>query len=96
MGSRIAILQEPTVDWVCPLLGIWRIGAIFAPPELDQGVERLKTIVKHAELAAISIHDDTAFDFPLREILSQDDNNLNNNLVNLSSLTTSTVAFIEC
>lgn len=91
IGSRIAILQEPTVDWICSLIGIWRIGATFVPLELDQGVERLKTIVKHADLAAVLVHDDTVATF--RDIVSGDDDILNKKLVNLSSLTTSTVVF---
>ena len=44
-GMRIAVLQEPTPDWIASLLAIMRIGAIYIP--LDQGNPwpRLATIM---------------------------------------------------
>ncbi|KAK0726293.1 hypothetical protein B0T21DRAFT_403405 [Apiosordaria backusii] len=59
-GSRIGVLQEPTVDWVCSMLGIWRFGGSYVPLEVTQGVGRLKTIVSHADLTAVLIHDATS------------------------------------
>ncbi|KAK4060435.1 uncharacterized protein Triagg1_10796 [Trichoderma aggressivum f. europaeum] len=58
-GSRIGVLQEPTVDWICSMLGIWRFGASYVPLEVTQGAGRLKSIVEDANLAAILVHDAT-------------------------------------
>ncbi|KAM7221976.1 non-ribosomal peptide synthetase [Rhypophila decipiens] len=57
--SRIGVLQEPTVDWVCSMLGIWRFGASYVPLEVTQGVGRLRTMVKDADLAAVLVHSQT-------------------------------------
>ncbi|KAI5463235.1 non-ribosomal peptide synthetase [Mariannaea sp. PMI_226] len=57
--SRIGVLQEPTVDWICSMLGIWRFGGSYVPLEVTQGPGRLKTIVQDADLAAVLIHDGT-------------------------------------
>lgn len=57
--SRVGVLQEPTVDWICSMQGIWRAGATYVPLEISQGTERLTTIVQDAQLVAILIHDDT-------------------------------------
>ncbi|KAK4199185.1 putative hybrid NRPS/PKS enzyme [Triangularia verruculosa] len=54
--SRIGVLQEPTVDWICCMLGIWRFGGSYVPLEVTQGVGRLKSIVRDADLAAVLVH----------------------------------------
>lgn len=57
--SRIGVLQEPTVDWVCSMLGIWRFGGSYVPLEVTQGAGRLRSIVQDADLAAVLVHDAT-------------------------------------
>ncbi|KAM0254469.1 hypothetical protein ACHAQJ_006751 [Trichoderma viride] len=57
--SRVGVLQEPTVDWICSMLGIWRFGASYVPLEVTQGVGRLSSILRDADLAAILVHDAT-------------------------------------
>ncbi|KAK3313006.1 non-ribosomal peptide synthetase [Apodospora peruviana] len=57
--SRIGVLQEPTVGWMCSMLAIWRFGGSYVPLEVVQGVGRLKSIVRDADLAAILVHDAT-------------------------------------
>ncbi|OPB42740.1 non-ribosomal peptide synthetase [Trichoderma guizhouense] len=57
--SRIGVLQDPTVDWICSMLGIWRFGASYVPLEVTQGTGRLKSIIEDADLAAILVHDAT-------------------------------------
>ncbi len=58
-GSRIGVLQDPNVDWICSMLGIWRFGGSYVPLEVTQGVGRLKSIVHDANLAAVLVHDAT-------------------------------------
>lgn len=54
--SRIGVLQEPTVDWICSMLGIWRFGGSYVPLEITQGAGRLKSIINDAQLAVILVH----------------------------------------
>lgn len=57
--SRIGVLQEPTVSWISSMLGIWRFGGSYVPLEITHGAERLKSIMRDANIAAILIHDAT-------------------------------------
>ncbi|TLD04871.1 uncharacterized protein PgNI_10061 [Pyricularia grisea] len=58
-GSRVGIFQEPTVDWVVTMLGVWRAGASFVPMDLGQGLPRLARIARAANLAAVVAHPET-------------------------------------
>lgn len=58
-GSRVGIFQEPTVDWVVTMLGVWRAGASYVPLDLSQGLERLAKISKDARLSAVVVHEAT-------------------------------------
>lgn len=56
---RIGVLQEPTADWICSMLGIWRFGGSYVPLEVTQGSGRLKSIAHDAGLGAVLVHDAT-------------------------------------
>lgn len=58
-GSRVAVLQEPTPDWVSSILAIMRIGATYLP--LDVGIPwaRLATIVKDCQPQAVLVDEHT-------------------------------------
>ncbi|KAK4165620.1 putative hybrid NRPS/PKS enzyme [Cladorrhinum sp. PSN259] len=56
---RIGVLQEPTADWICSMLGIWRFGGSYVPLEVTQGPGRLKSIAHDAGLGAVLVHDAT-------------------------------------
>ena len=58
-GSSVAVFQHPTANWVCCLLAIIRIGAIYFPLDLRNPLERLAAIVKAAQPSAILVHADT-------------------------------------
>lgn len=58
-GRRVGLLQEPTVDWIVTMLGVWRTGASYVPLDLSQGLARLAKIVEDARLTAIVVHDAT-------------------------------------
>lgn len=55
-GSRVAVFQHPTANWVCCLLAIMRIGAIYVPLDLRNPLERLVAIVKAAQPSALLAH----------------------------------------
>ncbi|KAH8895882.1 non-ribosomal peptide synthetase [Thozetella sp. PMI_491] len=57
--SRVAMLQEPTVDWICSMLAIWRLGCTYVPLEVTQGAARLSIILNDARPAAIIMHNAT-------------------------------------
>lgn len=61
-GSFVGIYQEPTVDWICCLLAIWKIGAIYVPLDARQSMERLKTIAEDCKPQSILVHEATAAD----------------------------------
>ncbi|KAL1860948.1 putative Hybrid PKS-NRPS biosynthetic cluster [Paecilomyces lecythidis] len=44
-GSKVAVFQEPSALWICSLLAIWKIGAIYLPLDNRNGLARLASIV---------------------------------------------------
>lgn len=58
-GSRVAVLQEPTADWVSSILAVMRIGAIYLPLDLGIPWSRLAAIVKDCQPAAVLVDDQT-------------------------------------
>lgn len=57
--SRIGVFQEPEVDWVCSMLGVWRAEHTYVPLETTQGIRRLADVAKEAKLSALLVHDPT-------------------------------------
>ncbi|KAH9905503.1 hypothetical protein F4778DRAFT_803016 [Xylariomycetidae sp. FL2044] len=59
--SRVAVFQEPTVDWICSLLAIWHAGATYVPLDLriTESMSRLAIIAHAAKPSAILCHDTT-------------------------------------
>ncbi|KAL9109110.1 MAG: hypothetical protein Q9227_006201 [Pyrenula ochraceoflavens] len=61
-GSCVAVYQQPTSDWICSLLAIWKIGAAFVPLDPRNPLERLAIIVNDCKPSAILCHDLTSHD----------------------------------
>lgn len=59
LGSRVAVLQEPKSDWVCSLLAIMRIGAVYLPLDLGTPLSRLAIIVGDCQPSAVLVDTDT-------------------------------------
>ncbi|GKZ24594.1 putative Hybrid PKS-NRPS biosynthetic cluster [Aspergillus brasiliensis] len=51
--SFVVVAFGPSVDTVCALLAIWRLGAVYVPADLEHGVERLTLILKDCHPAAL-------------------------------------------
>ncbi|GKZ30068.1 putative Hybrid PKS-NRPS biosynthetic cluster [Aspergillus brasiliensis] len=49
----VVVACGPSVDTVCALLAIWRLGAVYVPADLEHGVERLSLILKDCHPAAL-------------------------------------------
>ncbi|KAK8103678.1 uncharacterized protein PG998_010711 [Apiospora kogelbergensis] len=45
-GSKVGFFLSPSVDWVCCLLAVLRLGAIYVPLDATAGMERLHSIVR--------------------------------------------------
>lgn len=58
-GSRVAVFQEPTSEWVCSLLGIWHAGGTYVPMDLRSSLSRLAAVAGSAKPTAILCHDAT-------------------------------------
>lgn len=52
-GSLVAVFQDPSADWICSMLAIFRIGATYIPLDLRNSVVRLMSIVKAARPAFV-------------------------------------------
>ena len=63
-GSRVAVFQEPTSDWVCSLLAIFRVGSVYVPLDLRTSLPRLAAIVKNCQPRTILAHEATLHSVP--------------------------------
>jgi hybrid polyketide synthase/nonribosomal peptide synthetase ACE1 len=52
-GVFIGIYQEPSVVWICSLLAIWKVGAIYVPLDPRDSLERLLAIIEDCKPAFI-------------------------------------------
>lgn len=57
-GTVIGVFQEPSTDWICSMLAIFRAGAVYVPLDLRNSVARLGAIVT-ASRPAIILTDNT-------------------------------------
>ena len=58
-ASRVAVFQQPSAEWVCSLLAIWRAGGTYIPMDLRNSLPRLAAIAKVAKPTVILCHADT-------------------------------------
>ena len=63
-GSRVAVFQQPSTDWICSLLAIWHVGATYIPMDLRNSVSRLAAIAGAAKPSAILCDYETEKDVP--------------------------------
>ena len=61
---RVVVFQEPTVDWVCSVLAIMRLGATYVPLDLRTTLPRLASIVKDCRPRAVLAHGATIDQVP--------------------------------
>ena len=63
-GHKVAVFQEPTADWICSLLAIFRVGAVYVPLDLRTSLPRLARIVSQCTPNLILAHDSTMANVP--------------------------------
>ncbi|GLA04538.1 nonribosomal peptide synthase [Aspergillus niger] len=49
----VVVACGPSVDTVCALLAIWRLGAVYVPADLEHGIERLSLVLKDCQPTAL-------------------------------------------
>ncbi|KAF2175886.1 polyketide synthase PksB [Zopfia rhizophila CBS 207.26] len=64
-GTVIGVFQEPSTDWICSMLAIFRAGAVYVPLDLRNSIARLGTIVKAARPTVILTDNTTTAKIPL-------------------------------
>ncbi|KAK3299484.1 BcPKS5, polyketide synthase [Chaetomium fimeti] len=55
----VGVFQAPSADWICSLVAIHRIGAVYLPLDLRNSIPRLKSNVAVARPAAILVDAET-------------------------------------
>ncbi|CRG89192.1 Nonribosomal peptide synthetase 14 [Talaromyces islandicus] len=61
-GSKVAVFEQATSDWVCSLLAIMRLGALYVPLDLRSPLPRLAAIVGSCDPQALLVDNETLAD----------------------------------
>ena len=61
-GSKVFVFQQATADWVCSMLAIMRVGAIYVPLDLRNPLPRLASITQDCQPDGILVDLTTAKD----------------------------------
>ncbi|KGO39265.1 Acyl transferase/acyl hydrolase/lysophospholipase [Penicillium expansum] len=57
-GAIVGVFQQPSCDWICSMLAILKVGAVYLPLDQRNSIPRLKSICKAAK-PAVLITDDS-------------------------------------
>ncbi|RFN48899.1 putative polyketide synthase [Fusarium flagelliforme] len=52
-GMVVGVFQEPSADWICSLLAIFKAGAVYVPLDLRNSIPRLASIFKASRPSVI-------------------------------------------
>lgn len=58
-ASRVAVLQEPTGDWIASILAIMRLGAVYLPLDQNNPWSRLATITRDCRPEIVLVDNNT-------------------------------------
>jgi hybrid polyketide synthase/nonribosomal peptide synthetase ACE1 len=64
-STRVGVFQSAGVNWICSILAIWRVGAVYLPLDKKAGVERLSLMIAESNPLAILTDSTTVADFVL-------------------------------
>jgi hybrid polyketide synthase/nonribosomal peptide synthetase ACE1 len=59
VGTRVGVFQHPTTDWICSLLAIWSLGAVYVPLDLSIPSARLAKMVQDSEPSVVLTSEET-------------------------------------
>ncbi|RAL02587.1 uncharacterized protein BO80DRAFT_443386 [Aspergillus ibericus CBS 121593] len=54
-GAVIGVMQEPGVDWICSMLAIFRVGAVYVPLDLRNSIHRTKSAIQTTKPVALLV-----------------------------------------
>lgn len=60
--SIIVVYQEPSIDWICSLLAVMRVGAIYVPFDINIPLARLEIMLETCQPSVMLVHGATAAD----------------------------------
>ncbi|KAI1163294.1 hypothetical protein F5B18DRAFT_324601 [Nemania serpens] len=63
-GSYVLVYQQASTDWICSLLAIMRLGAVYVPLDLRNPVPRLASQAEHCQPSAVLVDNTTVKDAP--------------------------------
>ncbi|OJJ08105.1 hypothetical protein ASPVEDRAFT_143764 [Aspergillus versicolor CBS 583.65] len=74
-GSPVCLFMQPTADWVCSMLAIWKVNLVYVPLDLRNPVARLASMVQDCQPRVIICQDNTAAEvealgFPAAQVLN--------------------------
>lgn len=67
-GARVLVFEQATADWVCSMLAIMRVGAVYVPLDLRNPLPRLAAVAKDCAPFAILADNVTVADAPQLEV----------------------------
>ncbi|KAJ9137155.1 AMP-binding enzyme family protein [Pleurostoma richardsiae] len=63
-GQIVAVFQEPSARWICSLLAIWRVGAVYVPLDPKRGLPALASIAAGVKPQVVLCSATTVSDVP--------------------------------
>lgn len=63
-GCRVLVFQQASTDWICSLLAVMRIGAVYVPLDLRNPISRLAALAEDCNPTAVLVDDTTVGDAP--------------------------------
>ncbi|KAL8701231.1 MAG: hypothetical protein Q9224_000596 [Gallowayella concinna] len=58
--ANIVVYQEPSIDWICSLLAVWRIGGVYIPFDVNIPSARLELMLETCQPSVMLTHAATA------------------------------------
>ncbi|KAK2624902.1 hypothetical protein QTJ16_006095 [Diplocarpon rosae] len=87
LGAFVGVFQSAGSDWVCSLLAILRVGAIYVPMEPKVGFDRLSLIARQTGVSAVLVDDHTVESDFAKALLHPSDVNTNHTSILVINIT---------
>lgn len=62
IGSRVLVFQKAASDWVCSMLAIMRLGAVYVPLDLRNPLPRIASVAVDCAPSAVLVDESTLDD----------------------------------
>ena len=61
-NATVVVYQEPSLDWICSLLAVMLVGAIYVPFDINIPLARLESMLETCQPSVMLVHGATAAD----------------------------------